>query len=465
MGLQRFLLPLALLLVLLLFLFTVTSSLPPSTSCSCSNNPPHHNSNSCFNNAFYTEDQSSSVKDDIISLGNDPDTVKWITNVRREVHRNPELAYEEFATSALIRHELDRLSVEYRWPVARTGIVAKIGTGSPPFVALRADMDALPIQEMTEWEHKSRVDGKMHACGHDAHVAMLLGAAKILKQIQHKLKGTVVLIFQPAEERGEGSKDMIKEGVLNNVDAIFGVHVVHRYPIGSVASRPGEFLAGCGSFKAVIKGKGGHAALPQDSIDPVLAVSTSVLSLQNIVSRETDPLDSQVVSVTMIEGGSAFNVIPDSATLAGTYRAFSQESFDGLRKRIKEVICKQAAVHRCSAEIDFFGKEHPTLPPTVNDPSIYELVIRISGEIVGIENTELAPSFMGSEDFAFYLEKVPGCFLFLGIRNERSGSIYPPHNPFFTIDEDVLPLGAVIHATFAYSFLLNSSTNKCSSFS
>ncbi|XP_059631801.1 IAA-amino acid hydrolase ILR1-like 6 [Cornus florida] len=397
---------------------------------------------------------TAACSEEVLQLAKQPENVQWLKGLRRRIHENPELAFEEFETSRLIRDELDRMEVPFKFPLAKTGIRAMIGTGGPPFVAIRADMDALPIQEAGEWEHKSKNAGKMHACGHDAHVTMLIGAAKILKSREHHLKGTVVLLFQPAEEAGNGAKRMIGDGALENVEAIFAVHVSHEHPTAIIGSRPGPLLAGCGFFRAVISGKEGRAANPHRSVDPMLAASAAVISLQGIVSREANPMDSQVVSVTSFNGGDNLDMVPDTIVLGGTFRAFSNTSFYQLLRRIEEVIVEQARVFRCSATVDFFEKEYTIYPPTVNDEHMYEHVRKVAIDLLGPTNFRVVPPMMGAEDFSFFSEVVPAAFYYIGIRNETLGSIHTGHSPHFMIDEDVLPIGAAAHATIAERYLI-----------
>ncbi|PSS18038.1 IAA-amino acid hydrolase ILR1-like [Actinidia chinensis var. chinensis] len=396
----------------------------------------------------------SEVSASFLNFAKKKEVFDWIVGVRRKIHENPELGYEEFETSKLIRAELDEMGIPYKHPIAVTGVVGFIGSGKAPFVALRADMDALPMQEMVEWEHKSKVPGKMHACGHDGHVAMLLGAAKILHEYRELLQGTVLLVFQPAEEGGGGAKKMIDAGILENVEAIFGLHISHDLPIGEVASRAGPILAGSGFFEAVISGKGGHAAIPQHSIDPILAASNVIVSLQHLVSREADPLDSQVITVAKFQGGGAFNVIPDSVTIGGTFRAFSKETFAQLRQRIEEVIIGQATVQRCNATVDFLDKEKPFFPATINDKGLHEHFRKVAGDMLGIRNVKEMQPLMGSEDFSFYQEVIPGYFFFLGMMDETKGKLASVHSPFFKINEDALPYGAALHASLATGYFL-----------
>ena len=373
----------------------------------------------------------------------------WLIAIRRQLHRTPELGYQEHQTSALIRQHLQHLGIDFDYPIATTGIVARIGRGQGPCVALRADMDALPIHEEADVDFRSEVPGKMHACGHDCHTAMLLGAARLLTQIKDQIPGTVKLLFQPAEEGGAGGKAMIEGGVLETprVERIFGLHVWPDLPTGSIGSRSGPFMAAMASLQITIRGVGGHAAFPQSAIDPVLTMAKVICELQSIVSREIDPLESAVVSVTILEGGTAFNVIPDSVTARGTIRALTTERLGFIKQRVEQIAAGTAQANRCTAEVLWNNTDYPA---TVNDANCWNLVQQIGGEMMGVDQVRQIPPVMGGEDFAFYGEaQVPGCFVGLGVRNEKIGATHFVHNSRFKVDEDALPIGTALHVAFA----------------
>ncbi|VVB01431.1 unnamed protein product [Arabis nemorensis] len=420
-----------------------------------------HLLNSCLiscSSSSLTSDGLSQIPQKFLTLAKRDDIFNWMVGIRRKIHEHPELGYEEVETSKVVRAELDKMGVSYDHPVAVTGVIGSVGTGQAPFVALRADMDALPMQEMVEWEHASKIPGKMHACGHDAHTTMLLGATKLLKEHEKELKGTVILVFQPAEEGGAGAKKIVEAGVLKKASAIFGIHVTNLLGLGKVSSRARLLMAGSGRFEAKISGRGGHAALPQFAIDPVVAASSIILSLQHIVSREADPLDSQVVTVAKFEGSDAFNVIPDSVTIGGTFRALSNESFWKLKERIEQVITSQASVHMCSATVDFLEENYPFFPPTVNNEALHQFFKNVSVDLVGIENYNETQPVMVSEDFAFYQEAMPGHFSFVGMQNEAHSPMANPHSPYFEVNEELLPYGASLLASMATRYLLESSS-------
>ncbi|XP_016485433.1 IAA-amino acid hydrolase ILR1-like 4 [Nicotiana tabacum] len=409
-----------------------------------------------LSDSLLNKEELANISTNFLNLAKRTDLFDWMVKIRRTIHENPELGFEEFETSKLIRNELDKMGIYYKYPVAVTGVVGFIGTGKSPFVALRADMDALPLQEEVEWEHKSKIPGKMHACGHDAHIAMLLGAAKILQERSTELQGTILLVFQPAEEGGGGAKKMLESGILDNVDAIFGLHISATCPIGTVTANSGPIMAGSGFFEAVIKGKGGHAAIPQHTIDPILAASNIIVSLQHLVSREANPLDSQVVTVGKFKGGGAFNVIPDSVTIGGTFRAFSKESFTQLKQRIVEVITRQAAVQRCNATVDFDTENRPFYPVTVNNKALHEHFRDVAAQMLGNDKIIEKKPTMGTEDFSFFAEAFPGYFYLLGMVDETKGRFESGHNPFYRVNEDALPYGAALHASLATTYLLES---------
>ena len=376
----------------------------------------------------------------------------WIINIRRELHEHPELMYEEFKTSELIRRELDKLDIPYKHPIAETGVLASIGNGNGPCVALRADMDALPIHEETDVPFRSKIDGKMHACGHDCHVSMLLGAAKLLKEKESKINGTVKLLFQPAEEGGAGGKLMREEGALKDpaVERIFGLHVWPQIPSGQIGSREGTFLAATSSLSLTVKGVGGHAAVPQLTKDPVLTSARIITNLQSIISRELDPLDSGVVSITVINGGNASNVIPSDVNVKGTLRSLTMDGLKQLQKRVKEIAEGIAQTHGCEAIVEYVGNDYP---PTVNDSDMWKFAKKIGIELLGDENVSDLDAVMGGEDFAYYTEKVKGCFVVLGMNNPDIDATYSVHHPMFKADEDALHIGTTLHTIFALKSL------------
>ncbi len=380
---------------------------------------------------------------------------QWIVEKRRKIHRHPELMYEEFQTSKLVQDTLKELKIPYKSDIAITGVVGSLGNGNGPCIALRADMDALPIHEEADVDFKSEIDGKMHACGHDCHTAMLLGAAKVLKDNEKDINGTIKLIFQPAEEGGAGGKMMRDQGVLiePKVERIFALHVAGTIPVGTLASREGALLAATSSIRIIVKGKGGHAAAPHNTNDPVLTGSKIVVELQSLISRELSPLEPGVISITMANAGSAFNVIPSNMELQGTIRSLTLDGISRLQVRVKEIAEAVALANRCEAVVSFPGNDYP---PTINDAECWKLGKSAAEEILGANKVSDMPDpIMGGEDFAYYTEKIPGCFSFLGVGNPEINAIYDVHHPMFKVDEEALCLGTAIHVNTAFKALKN----------
>jgi amidohydrolase len=383
---------------------------------------------------------------------------EWIVGLRRQIHRQPELMYQEVKTSQLVRDTLDQLRIPYRYPLAETGVVATLGQGAGPCVALRADMDALPIHEETDVTFRSEVPNKMHACGHDCHTAMLLGAARLLKNHESELRGTVKLIFQPAEEGGAGADRMCQEGVLEGptVERIFGLHVFPGMTTGTLAGNPGIILAATGAFEVTLKGKGGHGAMPHTTIDPVTCAAKAIVELQTIVSRETNPFSPTVVTIGSIHGGDAPNVIPETVKMTGTFRSLSLSGLAVVKQRIEEIIRGVAQVNRCTATFSY----ECDYPPTVNDEASWGLARTAAEELVGVSNVRPMEPLLGGEDFAFYQQRIPGCFGFLGVSAPDWEARHSVHHPKFKVDENALPIGAAWHVQMALGSLAEATKSR-----
>ena len=383
-----------------------------------------------------------------------PAVVQW----RRDFHAHPELSNREQRTARVVAEQLRKMGVDsIKTGVARHGVVALIRGAKPgPTVALRADMDALPIREQTGLSFASQNDGVMHACGHDAHTAILLGAAKVLVQMRPSIPGTVKLIFQPAEEgtpAGEegGAKLMVKEGVLADpeVSAIFGLHVSTELETGKVGYRYGPLLAAVDRFKITVSGKQSHAAMPWKGVDPIVTSSHIITAVQTIASRKIDTRRPVVVSFGIIRAGTAWNIIPEKLTLEGTIRTHHAEVRRRAIEEFQRLVRQTAGAHGATAEIEFddYG------PVTFNDPELGRRMKASLARAAGEQNVVEAEPVLGGEDFAQYARKIPGFFFFLGVRNESIGAVHAPHTPNFLIDEAALPLGVRAHALLAIDYL------------
>ena len=369
--------------------------------------------------------------------------------LRREFHMYPEASWHEFNTSARIKKELETLNIPFVSPL-ETGIVATVSGKNPgKTVALRADIDALQVTEETQVPYQSKNPGLMHACGHDNHIAMLLCAGRILNDLKNELAGNVKLIFQPAEEAADGAKKMVETGALENVDSIFGIHVWSDVASGTVAIEPGPRMASTDMFKITVHGKGGHGSAPHQGIDAVVTASALVMNLQSAVSRELPPLEPSVISVGSLKAGSRFNVIASEAVLEGTTRTFNPDIRNKFPKIIERIAKDTAATYRAQAESEYtFGT-----PTVINDPHYAQLVAGSVKKLRGPEALSLLGPIMGGEDFAAYLEKVPGAIAFLGVGNAAVKANYPQHHPQYNVDENALELGAGLYAQVAIDML------------
>jgi len=378
--------------------------------------------------------------------------------LRRDLHEHPELAFEEVRTSGIVAQRLRTLGLEVQTNVAKTGVVALLRGASKPgaqtikTIAIRADMDALPIHELNEIDYRSTIDGKMHACGHDGHTSIALAVADILSKRRAELPGNVKFIFQPAEENIGGAGPMVKEGAIEGVDGVIGLHLISDYPVGRVGVRAGAVFASADRFMLTVRGKGGHAAIkPERSVDPIVISAYIITTLQTLISRETSPFSPAVITIGVVKAGTAFNIIPETAELQGTMRAYSKEHREKLIRRISEVASGVASAMGATCDVKVFNG----CPPCTNDAAMTEVVQKAAVESVGADKVDNGEEIMttGSDDMAYFLNAVPGCYFIVGAKNAEKGANYPHHHPRFNVDEDAMPIGVEVLTRAALEFL------------
>lgn len=372
---------------------------------------------------------------------------EYTIRLRREFHRYPELSFNEFKTSEIIKRELDNLEIPYNI-IGNTGVVATIkGKLEGKTIALRADMDALPIKEETDVDYKSSNEGCMHACGHDSHMAMLLGAARVINRMRDDIKGNIRLVFQPAEEVGGGARRLVEEGVLREVDGIFGIHAWSDIETGFVSIEEGPRMAASGKFVIKVKGKGGHGSAPNQGIDAILICSAIVMNLQSVISRELDPSQCAVLGVGSIKSGTAFNIISSEGIMEGTTRCFDHEINKEFPEIIERIARNTAEAYRGEAEVEYSDNT----PVLINHRECSKIASK-AAEKIGAKNITI-DRIKASEDFAEYTNRIPGVFALLGVRNEKKGTCYAQHHHKYNLDEDALEVGVKLFVQYAFDFL------------
>ena len=373
---------------------------------------------------------------------------EYIVELRRHFHKYPELSWKEFNTAKKIREELTKLNIDYI-EVAETATIATLkGTKDEPVIALRCDIDALPIKEVRDLDFKSENDGMMHACGHDAHIAMLLGAAKVLSENRDKINCTIKFIFQPAEECFQGAKKIIESKTIDDVDSFIGMHIFPYIDCGKISVDAGPRFTSADFIKIKIIGKSGHGAMPQFAVDPVYIGSQVVNALQSIVSREINPADTVVISICTFHSGTLPNIFEETAELSGTVRTFNADVRKQLPEKIERIIKSITEAHRATYELEYIHG----VPPTINDERCSEIAKKSVINTLGEEGLEIYAGMPGGEDFAFYLENKPGIYAFVGCRNEKNDQNYSLHHQRFDLDEQAMLNGAMLYVEYVMNY-------------